>query len=92
MVIPTLARISEVIEVTGGWAVKQESSPLPRYHFQLWHKGCRGKLRHGICVFSLADLSTILRSSVVTNLSNYLIIGIVTTIITGIWYSYLFIH
>ena len=66
MVIPTLARVSEVTEVTGGWTVKQQSSPLPRYHFQLWqhrHKvGCRGKLRHGVCVFSLADLSTILRS------------------------------
>ena len=68
MVIPTLARVSEITEVTGGWTVKQQSSPLPRYHFQVWHRGCRGKLRHGVCVFSLADLSTILRSqSIVIN-------------------------
>ena len=68
MVIPTLARISEVTEVSGDWTVKQENTPLPRYHFQLWHRGCRGVMRHAVCVFSLADLSTILRAqSIVIN-------------------------
>ena len=68
MVIPTLARISEVTEIPGGWVVKQDNTPLPRYHFQLWNRGCRGVLRHSVCVFSLADLSTILRAgSIVIN-------------------------
>ena len=51
--------------------MKQDYIPLPRYHFQQWHhrdRECRGKIRHGVCVFSLADLSTILRAgSIVIN-------------------------
>ena len=68
MVIPTLARISEMNMDNGIWSVKQDNTPLPRYHFQLWETDCRGTYRHSVCVFSLADLSTIIKSqSIVIN-------------------------
>ena len=68
MVIPTLARISDITGANGTLAAKQEYTPLPRYHLQRWYRGCRGTLRHSVCVFSLADLSTIIKSqSIVIN-------------------------
>ena len=42
--------------------VKQDHEPLGRHHLQLWYHGCRGVMRHSVCVFSLLDLSTILRA------------------------------
>ena len=40
LVIPTLARISDMSQINDSWwIVKQENVPLPRYHFQLWHRG-----------------------------------------------------
>ena len=62
MVVPTLARISSVKMVNDSWEVEQDYVPQPRYHFQLWYTGCRGRWRNAVCVFSLQDLSTILRS------------------------------
>ena len=65
-IIPTLARVSRTIEVDGSWEVSQDYSPLPRHHFALWtdHPAslCRGHVRNAVCVFSLADLSTILKA------------------------------
>ena len=62
MVVPTLARISAVKMSNDRWLVDQSYVPKPRYHFQLWYSGCRGKWRNAVCVFSLKDLSTIVRS------------------------------
>ena len=63
MVVQTLARISSVKLIGQEWQVEQNYVPLPRYHFQLWYQGCRGKMRNAVCVFSIKDLSTILKSS-----------------------------
>ena len=62
MVVPTLARISNVQKVEDKWVVKQDYVPLPRYHYQMWYYGCRGVWRNSVCVFSLKDLSSILGS------------------------------
>ena len=61
-VIPTLARISETVNTGDQWSVRQDNVPEPRYHFQLWWTNCRGVKRHGVCVFSLEDLSTIVKA------------------------------
>lgn len=59
-VIATLSRISEMTQTENGtWIVTQDNIPVDRFHFQKWYHGCRGELRHGVCVFSLMDLSTI---------------------------------
>ena len=62
MVVPTLARISHIQKVEDKWEVKQDYVPQPRYHYQMWYWGCRGVWRNGVCVFSLKDLSSILKS------------------------------
>merc|ERR1719342_878809 len=76
-VIATLSRISDMIpnqnssgfNSSTDWLVKQNYEPLGRYHFQLWSSiECRGTIRNSVCVFSLADLSTILKAqSIVIN-------------------------
>ena len=66
-VVATLARVSEVRwRRDGTWEVRQDHEPLGRYHLQLWDQGaCRGVMRHGVCVFSLLDLSTILSANTI---------------------------
>merc|ERR1719342_1433860 len=76
-VIATLSRISDMIpnqnssgfNSSTSWLVKQNYQPLSKFHFQLWSSSeCRGTMRHDVCVFSLADLSTILKAqSIVIN-------------------------
>jgi hypothetical protein len=55
-------RISSLKMVLDKWVVEQYYVPQPRYHFQKWYTGCRGRYRNAVCVFSLKDLSTILQS------------------------------
>ena len=62
MVVHTLGRISSVTMVNDKWVVEQYYVPQPRYHFQKFYTGCRGRFRNAVCVFSLKDLSTILQS------------------------------
>ena len=47
MVVPTLARISQVKrgEMESQWVVEQGNVPSPNDHFQLWWSGCRGVMR-----------------------------------------------
>jgi len=76
-VIATLSRISDMIpnqnssgfNSSTSWLVKQNYQPLSKFHFQLWSSSeCRGTMRNDVCVFSLADLSTILKAqSIVIN-------------------------
>merc|ERR1712126_189094 len=61
-VVPTLARLNldSLFEENDTWTMTQDLVPLPRYHFQHWgEENCKGILRNSVCVFSLADLSTI---------------------------------
>ena len=65
--IPTLARVrlDSLVQDNDTWIVVQDLVPLPRYHFALWGGHgvrCEGIWRHSVCVFSLADLSTIVNS------------------------------
>ena len=64
MVVPTLARVSNMVEVNGTWSVEQSYVPQPRYHLQNWvgWLPCRGSWRNSVCVFSLKDLDTIFQS------------------------------
>ena len=64
MVVPTLARISNLTKVDENWVVKQDYVPKPRYHLQNWigYLPCRGTWRNSVCVFSLKDLATIYKS------------------------------
>ena len=64
MVVPTLARISNMTEMNRNWVVEQNYVPQPRYHFQNWvgWLPCRGSWRNSVCVFSIRDLDTILQS------------------------------
>ena len=62
MVVPTLARISNIQRVQDKWVVQQDYVPRPRYHYQMWYSGCRGVWRNSVCVFSLKDLPSILKS------------------------------
>ena len=63
-VIATLARIrlDALSQVNGTWVVTQDLVPVPRYHFARWYGRCAGIWRNGVCVFSLADLSTIVKA------------------------------
>ena len=36
MVVPTLARISDMVETKNTWVVEQGYTPQPRYHLQNW--------------------------------------------------------
>ena len=62
--MPTLARVrlDSLAEVNDTWVMTQDLEPLPRYHFQLWDGRCEGIWRNSVCVFSMADLSTIVNA------------------------------
>ena len=68
MVIPTLSRvrIDSLYEVNGTWRVTQDLEPVRKFRFAFWKKRgeerCKGFWRRMICVFSLADLSTMIRA------------------------------
>ena len=69
MVIPTLSRvrIDSLYEVNGTWSVTQDLEPVRKFRFAFWKKlgneeRCKGFWRRMICVFSLADLSTMIRA------------------------------
>ena len=62
-VVATLARVNldSLSEENDTWTMTQDLIPLPRYHFAQWgEENCKGILRNSVCVFSLADLSTII--------------------------------
>ena len=63
-VVPTLARVrlDSLTQVNGSWTVTQDLVPVPKYRFAKWKGRCRGVWRHGVCVFSIADLSTIIKA------------------------------
>ena len=65
MVVPTLARISNITSNDGTWTVVQNKWPRPNYHLQIWvglTTPCRGSWRNSVCVFSILDLDTIFQS------------------------------
>ena len=64
MVVQTLARISSMEQDKEGWRVEQNYEPQPKYHLNNWHccSLCRGSWRNSVCVFSMRDLDTILKS------------------------------
>ena len=69
MVIPTLSRIriDSLSNANGTWSVTQDLEPIEIFRFAFWKKlgnkeRCRGFWRRMICVFSLADLSTLVRA------------------------------
>ena len=66
-VLATLSRVrlDSLFQENDTWIVAQDLVPLPRYHFALWGGDdvrCEGIWRNSVCVFSLADLSTIVNS------------------------------
>ena len=63
-VIATLSRVrlDSLVQDNDTWIVAQDLVPLPRYHFALWGGRCEGIWRNSVCVFSLADLSTIVNA------------------------------
>ena len=66
-VVPTLARVrlDSLTQVNGSWTLTQDLVPVPKYRFARWDFGgkrCRGVWRHEVCVFSIADLSTIIQA------------------------------
>ena len=63
-VIATLARVrlDSLVKSNGTWIVTHDLVPVPRYHFARWYGRCAGIWRNGVCVFSLADLSTIVNA------------------------------
>ena len=65
-VIPTLARVNidTLSQGRGNWIVTQDLEPVPKYRFARWYGDgrCEGVWRHEVCVFSLADLSTIVKA------------------------------
>ena len=69
MVIPTLSRVrlDSLSEVNGTWSVLQDQEPVISSRFAFWKKlgeeeKCKGFWRRQVCVFSIADLSTIVKS------------------------------
>ena len=70
MVIPTLSRVrvDSLSEVNGTWSLLQDQKPVRIFRFAYWKKlgeeeKCKGYWRRKICVFSIADLSKIVKSS-----------------------------
>ena len=63
-VIATLSRVrlDSLTQVNSTWTMTQDLVPVPRYHFARWSGRCAGIWRNGVCVFSLADLSTIVNA------------------------------
>ena len=63
--LPTLARVNidtlTLSQESGTWTVTQDLEPVPKYRFARWDGNgrCEGVWRHEVCVFSLADLATI---------------------------------
>ena len=69
MVIPTLSRvrIESLAQVNNSWTVIQDLEPVQRARFAFWKKlgkeeKCKGVWRRMICIFSIADLSTIVNA------------------------------
>ena len=68
MVIPTLSRvrIDSLFQVNNSWSVIQDLEPVDRFRFALWkNRGkekCKGFWRKESCVFSLADLPTLVKA------------------------------
>ena len=69
MVIPTLSRVrlESLSEVNGTWSVLQDKEPVINSRFAFWKKlgeeeKCKGFWRRMVCVFSLGDLSTIVKA------------------------------
>ena len=67
MVIPTLSRvrIDSLMQVNNTWSVIQDLDPVNSFRFALWSiRGlkCEGFWRRQICVFSLADLPTLVNA------------------------------
>ena len=63
-VMPSLARVrlDSLTQVNGSWTMTQDLVPVPKYRFARWKGRCRGVWRRGVCVFSIADLSTIIKA------------------------------
>ena len=69
MVIPTLSRvrIDSLAQVNNSWSVIQDVEPVERARFAFWKRlgeeeKCKGGWRRMICIFSIADLSTIVNA------------------------------
>ena len=69
MVIPTLSRvrIDSLSNVNGTWSVTQDLEPVEIFRFAYWKKlgeeeKCKGFWRRMVCIFSIADLSTIVKA------------------------------
>ena len=62
--IATLSRVrlDSLSQVNSTWTMTQDLVPVPRYQFARWSGRCAGIWRNGVCVFSLADLSTIVNA------------------------------
>ena len=69
MVIPTLSRvrIDSLFQENGTWKVIQDLEPVNRFRFAFWKKlgeeeKCKGFWRRMVCIFSIADLSKIVKA------------------------------
>ena len=69
MVIPTLSRvrIDSLFQVNDTWSVIQDLEPVNSFRFAFWktlgkEEKCKGFWRRMVCIFSIADLSTIVKA------------------------------